>query len=288
MTRPMRAATLEETDFHKLRFPLIGSPKIDGIRAVSTERGLLSKSLKPIPNRYVQSFEFPPGLDGELLIGSVGVDDTFDLTRRGVMTVSGEPDFRYIVFDRWDSDEDYDIRLSSLMYVCSLKVERLEYRVLHDLEDLLSYERYCLSLGYEGIMLRRHDGKYKCGESTLNEQYLMKFKRFADDEAVIVDIFEEEANGNEAIVNEVGLAKRSSHQANKIGKGIAGSLICVSHKFKNEFGVSGFDKRLAREIWENQDAWLGQTITYKYQAYGSTEDAPRIPKYKGIRHSEDM
>lgn len=286
MTRPMRACAIEAHELHKLRFPLLASPKLDGIRAVTTSRGLLSKSLKPIPNRYIQSFDFPAGLDGELLIGEVGIDDTFDLTRRGVMTTSGQPDFRYVVFDRWDTHLNYRERWFDMPI--GWPIELLDSEYIENLELLLMYEAEMLERGYEGVMLRSPEGRYKFGQSTLNEQYLIKFKRFMDDEAVVVGFEEEQVNGNEAVVNAVGLSKRSAHKANKVGKGICGSLLCVSAKFKNEFGVSGFDKGLARQIWENQHAWLGQTITFKYQAAGSTADAPRFPKYKGIRHPEDM
>jgi DNA ligase 1 len=37
-------------DVNALRFPLFASPKLDGVRAVVMNGGLMSRSLKPIPN----------------------------------------------------------------------------------------------------------------------------------------------------------------------------------------------------------------------------------------------
>ena len=52
--KPMLAALCE--DVTKLRYPVIASPKLDGIRALVIDGQLVSRTLKPIPNRYVQSF----------------------------------------------------------------------------------------------------------------------------------------------------------------------------------------------------------------------------------------
>ena len=63
--RPMLAPN-ETPEFKTLRFPLLGSAKLDGISATLQNGRLLSRSLKEIPNKYVQerftSLGLPDGM----------------------------------------------------------------------------------------------------------------------------------------------------------------------------------------------------------------------------------
>ena len=67
------------------------------------------------------------------------------------------------------------------------------------------------------------DGPYKCGRSTVREGYLLKLKRFADGEAVILGCCEQMHNANAAQQDAFGRTKRSSHKDNKIGKATLGA-----------------------------------------------------------------
>jgi DNA ligase-1 len=51
--KPTLAATIEQES--QLQFPLLASPKLDGIRALGSAEGLRSRTLKPIPNQAIQS-----------------------------------------------------------------------------------------------------------------------------------------------------------------------------------------------------------------------------------------
>ena len=65
----MLAASCDDID--QLRYPLLATQKIDGIRCLIIDGVAMSRSLKPIPNRYIQSIigkrEYN-GLDGELVV----------------------------------------------------------------------------------------------------------------------------------------------------------------------------------------------------------------------------
>ena len=52
MFKPMLAATV--ADRSKLRFPYLASPKLDGIRCLVLNGEVLSRSFKPIRNRFIQ------------------------------------------------------------------------------------------------------------------------------------------------------------------------------------------------------------------------------------------
>jgi DNA ligase 1 len=53
-------------------YPMLLSPKLDGIRCLIINGVVCGRSLKPIPNRFVQQLFGRPelnGLDGELIVG---------------------------------------------------------------------------------------------------------------------------------------------------------------------------------------------------------------------------
>ena len=65
--KPMLAT---DADLNNLRFPLLASTKLDGVRAVVRDGVVYSRSNKPIPNQYVQRlFAEYEHFDGELIVG---------------------------------------------------------------------------------------------------------------------------------------------------------------------------------------------------------------------------
>jgi DNA ligase-1 len=91
-------------DLDSLRFPLYASPKLDGIRAMVTDAGLVSRKLLPIPNRHLQlalSTDFLRGLDGELILGNPTDEDVYRRTNSSVMSRDGEPSVTFYVLDHF-------------------------------------------------------------------------------------------------------------------------------------------------------------------------------------------
>jgi len=135
--------------------------------------------------------------------------------------------------------------------------------------EVEEFEEYCVSEGYEGIMLRRTDGPYKYGRSTAKEQFLLKVKRFEDDEGEVWDY--------EPLVLKDGTVDNYR----------AGALV-VNHR---SFGTiklgTGFTDAQRRHIVSHRHLWVGQQVTFKYQPSGMNEHGkPRFPVFKGIRHEE--
>ncbi|KKL60017.1 hypothetical protein LCGC14_2209470, partial [marine sediment metagenome] len=53
--RPMLAATVAYDDLEKVEWPVLCSPKIDGIRClIHPELGPVTRSFKPLPNEHVR------------------------------------------------------------------------------------------------------------------------------------------------------------------------------------------------------------------------------------------
>lgn len=302
--RPLKAPSVPITDkqLENLSYPVLGSPKLDGIRALCDGTQVLSSSLKPIRNKYIQdclSDEDYEGLDGELVVGlpycENEEDDVFHRTSGPVRRSDGSPDFKFYVFDDFRSPlMSYKSR-----WVDPLKEDEthllphivvLEQRVLSNSAEVIAFETECVDKGYEGVMIRSLYAHYKEGRATLKEGIIYKRKPIEDDEAIIVACYEQQENQNEQITNELGLSKRSGHIENKIGKNTLGGFICQSTLWKDTFNcgtIIGGTLAFRKEVWENQDKYIGKMIKYKYQKIGSI-DKPRQPIMKGFRDPEDM
>lgn len=291
--RPMLACQYDKA---KVRWPMLASPKLDGIRCIATDGVAMARSMKPLRNRYIQAWfkanaEAINGFDGELIVGPPNAVDVFNVTTSAVNSEDGEPDFTFWVFDRV-APGDYTRRFDILRQQDMPDRVRIvaNFLVFND-QELADYEAKALDDGYEGVMLRDPQSPYKQGRSTPKEAYLLKVKRFNDAEAVIVDLLEEMRNDNPLTVNELGLGKRSSHQANLVAKGTMGTLCVrgINGDFKDvEFGIgSGFDQITRQMLWDERQNMLGKIVTYKYFAIG-TKDKPRFPVFKGFRDASDM
>lgn len=298
LTRPMKADELKDEDLDRLIFPVIASPKLDGIRAIKVQGRLLSSTFKPIPNQYIRGVlenELPDGADGELLSGN-----TFQSVTSAVMSHEGSPDFKFWMFDLVDENflqEPYMTRLVKMetwrRRAFAPNTHLVPTRLIQSLRELMAYETEMINQGYEGVMVRKIDGPYKCGRSTLKQGWLLKRKPFADSEARIVGFEERLTNTNALEVNDLGLAKRSSAKAGKVPMGTLGKFVCedVHGLFPGIALKIGTGKGLTDElrltVWKNQRAYVGRLIKYKFQKMGS-KDAPRLPIFLGFRHPEDV
>ena len=296
--KPMLAATLSRPK--DLRFPLLASPKLDGVRCLIIDGVAMSRSFKPIPNAHVQNLfgrSDLNGLDGELIVGEPTDEHCYRNTVSGVMKQTGMPDVSFWVFDDFLAEGGFKTRLESsvdkgdeaLRY--DVPIVAVEHEHLLNLQEMELMEAYCLARGYEGIMLRSIMGPYKDGRSTENEGYLIKVKRFADCEARVIGFDEKRHNMNEATINELGHTHRSSHKENQILCGTLGALkvVGVGGTYDGvEFDIgTGFDDLARQMIWNDQEGWRGSIVKVKYFPTGS-KDKPRFPTFLGRRAGWDL
>lgn len=287
----------KDVDLNKLVFPVLVSPKYDGIRCVMYKGKTATRTLKPIPNIYTRTrleTELGDcGLDGELVIGSPTAHNCMQTTSSGIMSHTGKPDFTYYVFDYINDSyiEDkipFFIRLDVAKYICEVApsfVKFVEHHLIDNIDQLLTYEEFIVSIGYEGIMVRKVDGHYKAGRSTVNEGLLLKMKRFIDEEAFIIGFEEKLHNANIATIDPRGYTIRGKSQDNMVPADTLGAIVVYSDRW-GEFNIgSGFDDTLRNEIWDNQDKYIGKQVTFKYQKHGC-KDKPRAPIFRCFR--EDM
>ena len=290
ITKPMLAGKCEHPD--ALSFPVLATPKLDGIRCLKINGRALTRSFKPVSNRFTRGWieaNLPDGLDGELIVKGT----TFSETAGHIGRESGEPDFTFAVFDYVSDGVDvpYACRMQELRRLPEFAhVEKILPVEIRDAVQLADYEEKCLDGGYEGVMIRTPDSPYKCGRSTEREGWLLKIKRFEDAEAVVLDTYEGMSNHNEAQRDAFGRTKRSSAQAGKVGRGELGGFIVRIPKTGVEFRlgynhVLGGIDRLT--LWEQRASLIGKLVKFMHQPSGAKE-APRFPKFIGFREAWDL
>ncbi|USN16409.1 DNA ligase [Luteibacter phage vB_LflM-Pluto] len=295
----------KDYDPAKLAFPLLGSPKIDGIRCVvdRDDAGLpvaYSRSGKPIRNAFVQKHlarEEYVGLDGELVVGPFNAPDVYNVTSSGIMSSDGEPDFTFHVFD-FRADGSYTERTAGLLGIISTanrlypahRLRLLTQAPILGPEELEAFEADCLENGFEGIMIRRANAPYKYGRSSTKDGALLKVKRFKyDEEATIVDVEELMHNENEAFTNELGRTKRSTAKEGRVGSGMVGAFICSSPNYTDTFRVSAgsLSHKEKERLWNERDGLRGLIIRFKHLPHGA-KDRPRHGLFEGFRHLDDL
>jgi DNA ligase-1 len=293
--KPMLAATVK--DVGQLKFPLLASPKIDGVRAIVINGMVMSRSLKPIPNMHVQ-FIFGRseynGLDGELVVGPPNAKDVYNKTVSGVMAQEGKPDIHFLVFDDCSVDDSFQNRLVSARLRIGDGLSRgsicrsLPQRTVHSHEDVLELETKWLAEGYEGVMLRHPHGPYKHGRSTMREGWLMKLKRFTDGEATVVGFTQAMHNSNDAEVSELGGKVRSSKKAGMVPVEKLGSLVVKDVVSGIEFEIgTGYNDETRVKLWKHRAGLVGNLVKYKHQEVGAVVK-PRFPVFIGFRSHIDL
>jgi DNA ligase-1 len=292
--KPMLAGTLHAPDLESVEWPVLASPKIDGIRCiVHPELGPVTRSFKPVPNvatrEALMEMVGDTPLDGELVVlGSNGQPVDFNTTQSGIMTRAGEPRIAFMVFDWFgDPEMEYERRLQRAI-VETRAMPREVFHVVHGLvespDDFMEFAAYCMQHGFEGAMIRDPKGPYKNGRSTLRQGWLLKYKEWHDAEGLIVGFDERMHNANVDVKDNFGYAKRSSHQENMVPMGTLGALVLRTAWGELRVGT-GFDDALRDQIWQNRESYTGQVVTFKYQGYGLKEK-PRFPVFKAFREEE--
>lgn len=282
--KPLLAAKVEDTA--KLRYPVYVSPKLDGIRCLVINGKAVTRKLKPIPNDYIRAQleeQFKDiNVDGELMVP--GMD--FNGVQGEVMRKTGKPQYTYTVFDIIDPELPYEQRRKKLTD------KRIAYplfgTLVHNEQFLLMTEQEYLNLGYEGLMIRSPEGRYKYGRSGVKEGILLKLKRFNDSEARVVGFEERMHNANEAKKDALGHTERSSAKAGLIGTNTLGSLVVYDPTLDVQFSIgTGFDDEYRDLIWAHQKKYMGKLVTYTYQEL-SKYGVPRFPVFKGFRSEDDV
>lgn len=261
-----------------LRYPVLVTPKIDGIRALRLSNYTLrSRKDKEIPNKYIRETILDElacvrgDLDGEIIIPG----EDFHYTDSIVMSDQHAESERFIfclfdgVIPPHSVATSYQDRIRHERFdeiVCMPHMCVLFPMVACNQKELLAITEQHVREKYEGSIIRSPWGPYKCGRSTEREQFMLKYVHYEYDTALVIGI-------NQAMENPLSGVAKYKRLLKPIGR--AGSLVCTNPKWPKGFNVSvgKTTHEIAKQWWETKSI-IGRTIRFKYKPYGM-KDEPR-------------
>lgn len=289
MIKPLMLSCNTIPDVDKdIRYPVLASGKLDGVRGCVQNNTLVSRSLKSHTlNRHATASLSKPifeGLDGELCLAGDKWND-FNANQSAFTTQGGAPNFIWHVFD------DISMPYSSAKHRKELTKERV--RVLFDLgygvtfceqkliecaKDLRYMYDEHREKGYEGLIVMDPNGLYKHGRSTLRQGTSLKLKPQNDSEAKII--------GFEELMHNLD-AGNSKMKENMVPGNKLGALVVDWNGVVFNIGT-GFTDAQRIYIWQNRPQLLNEYVTFKYMETFPDTGAPRSPVFKGLRKKVDM
>lgn len=297
--RPMKATDIVEVE--ALKYPLLALTKYDGVYALVREGKLLGRSLKPFKNEYITNLLSNKALEGfvgELCYGNnLAAEDLCRKTTSKVNTIKGEWEYTFVVFDyitNETKDLGYTARLGYLMsLIDSQKLKDrfnlvvANYTTVYGGGELEEFYQENLDNGFEGVIVRNPEGVWKNGRSTLKEQGFLRMKPQTDKEAVIIDVEEALENLNEAKVNELGYLERSSHQDNKVGKGMVGAWVAIDLETGLTIKIGAGKLTHEERVRYFLDKPIGSVVKYRSMDTG-IKTLPRFARHYSFRSDEDL
>lgn len=297
--KPMKGEDFVE---EKLVFPYYASVKLDGYRNIVDESVSRTSSGAPIGNDFVREFlshEKFEGLDGELIVGPWNDPRAFQNTNGPVRKKAGTPDFRWFIFDdRTRPNDTFETRFQSIKRRVQLECSRhrhpalaridvIPQEIVRNREELARFEARAIAAKFEGVMLRNPEGRYKFGRGTVDENLLLKVKRFITEEAKIVGYVEQLRTVTpEDIAAGINSA---SELGSMVPTGMVATFKVWSEKWKDfdiqATSLSHDDRKIAFDHFK--ELYEGQCASFEYFPHG-TIDRPRHGIFRGIRGEEDM
>lgn len=276
--KTMLAASEELTfeDLENLHYPVWCSYKFDGIRGRCLGPAITSRTDKPIPNLLIRatltSLRF---LDGELT-----TPGDFNDVQSAVMSIGGNPDFTYHVFDDLEFphkpySERYEILRNRVAKYDHPRVKLAAQVVCNSAADItaLYEEVVALGEGYDGLIIRDPRAPYKSGRSTLRQGWMLKLKPWKDAEATIIGFEELQSN----------MDTSTKMKDNMVPMDTLGAFIVTwNGKVFNIGGGKGFTAERRQYWWNNRQNMAGKKVTFKYLNL-SEDGIPRHPNLRGQR-----
>lgn len=312
--KPMLAPN-DKVNLDEVKYPILASYKLDGIRCLFIKGEMLSRSLKHIQNKQLREKLQPLAdyskeqdciLDGEIYSPEL----SFQLITRYVMTQDfndpksikkhGEvltvPEhLKFYCFDCTVEDnlEQEFIHRASFVTGLADKFNKLMVEVrqerVESKEDVEALFEGAIENGYEGLILKDPHGRYKTGRGTLKEGLIYKVKPFVTTDSEILDVVQAtEVDPNaEKKINQLGRSETSKKIGDRIliEKASAFLVDYKGQKLKVVIAMTDIEKK---EIWKNKDKYIGKILEYKFMEVGMKEGGlPRHPTSIRVRYDKE-
>lgn len=282
--------------FKRLQYPLLGSPKIDGIRAMPQQGVVFSRKLIAFRSIQVQAeYSDVTDLDGEMGEGCITDYDLCNRTYSHLMSYDKPGDLSFHVFDCVAPQfldlpfiERYDEACRRVeLYKGPGNVHVVPQKLVKNIDDLLEFEAQALGLGFEGLMLRDPFAPYVQKRATAREGIIFKLKRFKDEEGILVDFEAGTDNLNEQVRDNLGNAKRSKAKGGLVESNMVGTLY-VNYKgeiIKVAPGRMRHDERVYMLLHPGE--YIGRIAKFRHFPHGAI-NVPRFPRWVAWRDPMDM
>lgn len=285
----------DQVDLSSIKYPMLASVKLDGVRAIFINGELFSRSLKLLPNsnldtmfKDIKKYSKDNNVifDGELYCKSVTFNELSGIIRSDNQELP--KDLRFCCFDVLDANNKKFIE----RYVQYHSIELPNFigckqTPVKNEKDVNTYFELALSEGFEGLILRNPDSYYKFGRVTAKSNDAYKVKSFVTLDAKIIGIGQatEAREGSEKTINELGRSKTSQKLADRV-------LIPMASTFKVMYEGKELEVSIAmsheekKEIWANQSKYIGRILEYKCMETGM-KDLPRHATSIRFRDDKD-
>jgi DNA ligase-1 len=269
---PMLANTFDPNKKKKndIIFPCFVQPKIDGLRCIiykekdeiktQSRSGTFFETLDHIKENLISFFKKFPNviLDGELYTTKMPFEELAGVIKKNKnKDIEKIKHVEYHIYDKIDLDLSFEKRFEWIYQNCQYKsICIVQTELIKDTNEFKKKFSEFVELGYEGIMLRNIDGKYR---ENYRSNDLQKYKEFVEDEYEIVGYKEGDGRDKGTVI-----------------------WICQT-KEDNKFSVrprGTIENR--KEFFKKGDKYIGKKLTVIYQEL-SEMNIPRFPVGKAIR-----
>ena len=291
MKKPMLLSN-DEFELEKLDYSnMYISTKRDGVRAEITNEGIKNRSLKVLRNSKMQEYfkavckAIPKDVILEAEIYANGVPCRKMAGVCNSLDKELPKGLKLYIFGIYDKTADFEERLSMMWELNEslpiLETELVEQFKITSAKEAQEFYDYQIKCGFEGAVLMDGSKKYKEGRVTINQHIGFKMKPHKEIDLKIIGVTERFENTNESQTNELGNSYKRNTVDAKESTGIAATFICEYKGLETKVTITG-DEDSRKEIWKNQEKYLGAYAVVKAMDYGE-KDRLRHPRLVSIK-----
>lgn len=285
----------ETVAMEDIKFPVMVSNKLDGVRCLFVRGEMLSRSMKPFKNKLLnRKFEFLCDLsakrdlviDGELYLHGMSFQDIIHYTMK-----EDTPDnpLEFHCFDVVRCGEPPETAISRYDWCKQLTfmpgVQVVSQTIAYGPDYLREAFTKALDDGFEGLILKGPYSYYKNGRVTVKSGDGYKFKPYRTFDAKITGVEQstEVNEGSERTLDAFGRSVTSKKKGDRhlVEKASAFWVEYEGKPLKVTLAMTDPEKEAT---WEVRSECIGKWIEYKAMLVGA-KDVPRHPVF--VRFRED-
>jgi DNA ligase-1 len=223
---------------NRLKFPVFGSPKLDGVRAKFKNGIFYSRKGHPfvgLEHVSSQLQDITHELDGELTVPGLSFQKGSGLIRSDNPT----PMAQFDIFELPTVTDPFRVRLIMMedLHLIGPNIIRVPHKVLYDEKEVHDYYNVCRATGYEGAVIKPFDYEYK-GTRSWN---WMKMKPKDNPDLVVVGVYEGKGKYKEQLG---GVVVDFNGKPNRVG--------------------GGFSDKQRKLFWEKPGLIISETVEVEY------------------------